>query len=96
MKEDLLFFVAPVNDRPVVILPVQITHLHTWRTYQDDLSRVIVSVDEVDTLEDTPISFEGTSKIETMKNVDNCVHYTSCNYRKNDFYSLIFLLMSSL
>ena len=61
VKEDLLFFVAPVNDRPVVILPVQITHLHTWRTYQDDLSRVIVSVDEVDTLEDTPISFEGIS-----------------------------------
>jgi len=60
--ETLLFFVQPINDAPVVVLPPPLTHLHAWHTYQDDLSKVIVSVDTVDTLEDTPVSIEGTGK----------------------------------
>ena len=60
-KEELLIFVNPINDGPVIELPSQMAHLHTWHTYQDDLSRVIVSVDVVDTIEDTPVSIEGIS-----------------------------------
>lgn len=71
--ETLLFFVQPINDAPVVVLPPPLTHLHAWHTYQDDLSKVIVSVDTVDTLEDTPVSIEGTVKTTVTTTVTKLV-----------------------
>ena len=34
------------------------------------------------------------SKFDKIKNVVNCIIYTSCNYRYCDFFELILLLMS--
>ena len=67
--EDLLFFVSPVNDEPVLVLPTQITHLHQWHRYSDGISNTIVSVDVIDTLEDKPVALEGMS----VRDVDAAV-----------------------
>ena len=58
---EIFFVVEAVSSGPVIILPTQLAHLHDWHTYHDDLSRIIVSIDRVDTLEDTPVSIEGIS-----------------------------------